>query len=130
MKVIGTNQKQYIWKLTQTETNENASQYHKIAKEILSNLFPLDTVFQECFLPGCKTKLYLDFYLPLRKLALEISGDQHYNFNSFFHGDILGFWRSNTRDNEKRRWCELNEIQLIELDYRETEKWTQQILSR
>ncbi len=127
MKVTGLDGKIYTWKLERKDAKSNESKFHTLAREVLTQLYTLDTIFEEIELPGSKG-LIVDFFLPLRKLAVEVNGQQHYEFNQFFHGTIQNFWKSKERDRNKRDWCELNEIQLIELDYRKTEEWTNQIL--
>lgn len=78
---------------------------------IIDELFPNEIVLEEFFLPG--DRLYLDFFLPRKKIAVEVMGDQHYNFNSFFHGSKEDFLRSQERDSRKSLWCTLNNISLV-----------------
>lgn len=70
-------------------------------------------ILEEFPLP--EERLWLDFYLPHHKLAFEYQGEQHDKFNKFFHGDKQGFKKSIARDERKRRWCEANEIILVEV---------------
>jgi very-short-patch-repair endonuclease len=77
---------------------------------------------EEVPLPG--TKLYFDFLVPSANLAVEVQGEQHYKFNSFFHKHKAGLLASKSRDRQKREWCELNGITLLEFPYNESdEQW-------
>lgn len=60
-------------------------------------------------------RLWLDFYMPHHNLAFEYQGEQHDEFNKFFHGDKKGFVKAQERDARKRQWCELNTICLVEV---------------
>ena len=57
----------------------------------------------------------LDFYMPQHGLAFEFQGAQHDKYIEHFHGDKDGFDRQQIRDSQKRKWCELNNITLIEI---------------
>jgi hypothetical protein len=73
---------------------------------------------EEVGLPG-SNGLRLDFYLPLRRLAIEAHGQQHYRYVMHFHGTMMGFLRSRERDQKKRDWCSINGIDLVELPFSE-----------
>jgi hypothetical protein len=73
--------------------------------------------------------LYLDFYIPLLKKAIEVHGEQHYKFVAYYHNNAMGFIKHKKRDNEKREWCEINNIEYIELPFNESlEEWKQRII--
>ena len=67
--------------------------------------------------------------MPQSMLAVEVQGQQHYEHNPFFHGtDKFNFFKSLARDNEKRAFCEINNIILVELPYNESdEQWEKHI---
>ena len=72
--------------------------------------------------------LYLDFYIPLTKIAVEVHGEQHYKFIPYYHRDILGFMKSKNRDKDKMMWCDMNGIRYIELPFNESlEMWHKRI---
>ena len=86
--------------------------------------FILGTLLQSIYGNNCvileefgipETKLAIDFYLPHHGLAFEFQGQQHDKFTAHFHGDKDGFNRQKTRDERKRSWCKLNQIELIEV---------------
>ena len=71
--------------------------------------------------------LYLDFYIPMIKTCMEVHGEQHYNFTPFYHANMMAFLKSQKRDRDKKSWCELNNIQYIELPYNKTDEWSELI---
>lgn len=68
---------------------------------------------------GSKT-LKIDIINFTRRVAVEVNGDQHREFNEFFHGDRHGFLNQIERDSRKYEWCQLNEIELVDI-YKEDE---------
>lgn len=70
--------------------------------------------------------LYLDYYLPAIRLAVEADGRQHAEFVTFFHRSVAGYERSQSNDNAKDRWCADNGITMIRFSHKE--KITQESL--
>lgn len=102
------------------------SQLHLTAREILKDIYPTDPILEEVPIPG--EGLYFDFYLPMRKVAVEVHGEQHFSYNSFFHREPKDFLRQRKNDITKREWCILNSITLVELPYNETQhEWINRI---
>lgn len=131
MRVVGLDGKTYNWVFAgQTcDEVENRSGLHLKARKLLKQLFPLDRVMEEVHLPGSQN-LRLDFFLPIRMMAIEVHGQQHYEYSPFFHGTKMNFIDSKRRDANKKQWCQNNDINLIELPYNESEdKWTNRIMS-
>lgn len=107
----------------------NRSSYHLAARHSITSVFPTLQVLEEVPIPLRKSEtLYLDFYLPLKKICFEVHGEQHYKFIPFYHNNILNFLKSQKRDKEKIEWCELNNIKCVELAYNESEQvWSEKI---
>lgn len=116
-----SDKREYALKLKKTN-NKFKSSYHQKAYEIIKQLYPLYTVYEETKLCGTKNDLYLDMFIPSLGIGIEIQGVQHYKFVPHFHENIIGFSRAKARDQEKALWCEINDIKLIELIYNETEE--------
>lgn len=137
MKVIGINGKEYVWNLTGydvfNDDKRKRSKFHIRARSLLKELFNSYRILEEVKLPGStelhrKSVLYLDFYIPSIKLAIEVHGKQHYEFCPFFHRSKADFLKGRARDEDKLAWCELNDIQLITLKYTESDdEWRQRI---
>lgn len=90
---------------------ESLSQGQTQLGKILTKILPNITIYEE--LPCFGTGLRLDFYIPNLKIAFEFDGEQHNEYNIFFHGNRSGFARQKQRDILKEQWCETNNIKLI-----------------
>jgi len=102
----------------------NKSSLHLQARGLISSLYPTLQILEEVPIPLRKNEiLYLDFYIPLKKVCCEVHGEQHYKFVSFYHNNILNFLKSQKRDKEKQEWCEINNILYIELPYNDIDNW-------
>lgn len=132
MKVIGLDGQTHQWKPELYHSQRsNASKPHTRARDLLRTLFPFYSINEEVLLVGVPTRLYIDLYIHPLRLAVEVNGIQHYDGTSFFHANRQCFRDSLKRDQMKREWCSLNNIDLIELrDGDNLEKWTEQIRNR
>lgn len=63
--------------------------------------------------------VFIDFSLEYNntKFWIEYNGEQHYNFVRFFHDSKKEFQRQKQRDDNVKRYCEENNIVLIEIPY-------------
>lgn len=125
MNIIGIDGKNYIWNPVGSEAETtNRSSLHIKAKDLLKEIFPFDRIFEEVSLPGSKDRfgrklLRADFFIPNRNLLIEVHGEQHFKFNKFFYSSQLEFYKAKARDIDKKEWCLLNNIRLVELNYNE-----------
>jgi hypothetical protein len=102
------------------------SDLHLRARAILKAEYQTDVILEEVPVPG--EHLFLDFFLPLRKLVIEVHGEQHYRFNSFFHTSKQDFLASKQNDRRKQQWAEINNFSLTVLPYDERdEQWLERI---
>lgn len=108
---------------------KNKSALHLTARQLLHDCFPTMQILEEVPIPLRRSEtLYLDFYIPLLKRAIEVHGEQHYKFTQFYHNTLLGFVKHKKRDQEKQEWCDLNGILYIELPFNENESsWKDRI---
>ena len=137
MKVTGINGREYSWNLTSYTVDANdkrkRSKYHIRARNILKQIFHSYRILEEVKLPGSteshrKGVLYLDFYIPQIMMAIEVHGQQHYEYTPFFHKNKADFAIAQSKDDDKIRWCELNKIDVVVLKYSDTdEAWRDQI---
>ena len=58
-------------------------------------------------------RLEIDFLIPGLESAIEVQGQQHYQFVEFFHKDPSGFLEQIERDKEKKEICEARGIRLF-----------------
>lgn len=123
----------YNWLLTGNMAKgkiTNKSSYHLRARQIITDIYPTLQILEEVPVQIRKNEtLYLDFYLPLKKICFEVHGEQHYKFIPFYHSNILNFLKSQKRDKEKQEWCENNGISYICLAYNKENEWSNQIVN-
>lgn len=125
MKTINLNDNLVEWKidghLLQSSLNRNArSDLHLQARNLLRETFPTLKIFEECPIPINQGKtLFLDFFVLLRNLAVEIHGEQHYKFVPHFHHSLSTFLIQKQNDQLKKEWCEKNGFEIIILPYNE-----------
>tara|TARA_R110002020_G_scaffold46539_17_gene132383 strand:- start:695 stop:1102 length:408 start_codon:yes stop_codon:yes gene_type:complete len=111
--------------------NRARSKLHVQAREILYKLFPTMPILEEVLIhTRPRRNQYLDFYINKLKLAIEVHGQQHYKFNSLFHASGQDFLKQKKMDQDKKDWCELNNITYIELPFNEVDKWKKMITQR
>lgn len=108
---------------------DNRSSLHLMARSLLVEHFPTLQILEEVPINLRKSEiLYLDFYLPLKKICFEVHGEQHYKFVAFYHSNMLNFLKAQKRDREKKEWCDINNIQYIELPHYESrDLWIERI---
>lgn len=134
MKVKDLKGKEFTWKLTgyfpREDSTRPRSDGHTRCRELLRTLFPSFLILEEVLLPGVDT-LYLDFFIPLEMLAIEVHGQQHYRYSQHFHGSKSNFIRALENDRKKVRWCEINNIDLVILnDTESVDEWRHKITQR
>lgn len=107
----------------------NKSSFHLSARNLITEIFPTLQILEEVSIPVRKNEtLYLDFYLPLMKIAVEVHGQQHYEFVPFYHSNRMNFFKAKKRDDDKKEWCQINGIKYIEFPYHESiEEWTERL---
>lgn len=106
---------------------EDCSSLHARLRQFLHVNFPSVPLLEEVYVPGFN--LYVDFFLPLYRLACEADGDQHREYIPHFHGvHKTNFYTSVGRDRKKEVFCQLNDIRLVRFNPEETdEQWLQKL---
>ena len=135
MKVTGFDGREHALTFKRFSGNsrrDNKSSHHIRARELLSELFPYQRIYEEVTLPGSKTistgLLYADFLIPNKYIIVEVHGKQHYEYCSHFHKTKADFMKSRKRDKKKIEWCELNDFTIIVLPYNKEEQWKNLII--
>lgn len=107
----------------------NKSSLHTRANKLILSIYPTLQILQEVGInPYRNETLFIDFYIPLLKKAIEVHGEQHYKFVAHYHSNALGFMKHKKRDLDKKDWCEINNIQYIELPFNESDdEWKTRI---
>jgi predicted acyl esterase len=108
--------KNHNWLLTGNTAygTANKSELHLRARTLLKEEYPTLQLLEEVSIPLRKgVTLYMDFYLPLKQICVEVHGEQHYRFIPFYHTNMVAFVKAKKRDLEKKEWCEQNGIRHI-----------------
>src|SRR4051812_24132089 len=105
MRVKGLDGREYPWNLTGLQVNADdtrpRSSLHLAARQLLSDMYPVSPILEEVPLPGTGS-LRADFYLPHRKVMIEVQGEQHYKYSKRMHGSKAGFLEACKRDVDKK----------------------------
>jgi hypothetical protein len=102
----------------------NKSSLHLKAREAITSIYPTLQILEEVPVQIRRSEtLFLDFYIPLKKICFEVHGEQHYKFVAFYHSNMLNFLKAQKRDREKQEWCEHNGIKYIPLPYNQESEW-------
>lgn len=101
---------------------ESASSYQTAVKKFLRQYWCTCLVCEEFRIPG--TKLRTDFLNFTKKIAVEVHGEQHYEFNPFFHKNRENYKMSFSRDSSKEEWYSLNNFELLEIKFDEINNLT------
>jgi hypothetical protein len=93
----------------------------EIADKVFSTakkLFPHLTITKEKYINYKGCRLFFDFYVRELDLYIEVQGQQHYGFNSFFHSSCDDFKAQKYRDNLKIQYIQENSsIRLLRFRY-------------
>ena len=125
MKITGLDGREYSWNPSAKQSKtKNRSNLHVKARDLLKQVFPYDRILEEVTLVGTnngtrKGTLRADFFIPNRNLIVEVHGEQHFKFNGFFFKDKLSFFKAKARDKDKKEWCRINSIEIVEFNYDE-----------
>jgi len=91
-----------------------ASKPQFLVKSFLRKYWEYDPVTEEFFIPG--SKLRIDLFNIRLKIAVEISPIKvHCQYNPWMHKSRFGFLDKVKKDEQKRNWCNVNNIRLVEL---------------
>ncbi len=94
-------------------------------KQFLKVFWENHIVYEE--FPVYGTKLKVDFINATKKIAIEVNGVQHSQFNKFFHNNSRAkYLESIKRDVKKREWLELNNFKIVEIEQNEVKDLSKQ----
>lgn len=107
-------------KYPEKKHNVNSREY--LVGQMVRDLYPFDNVLDQFKIPG--SRMTVDFFLPKRFIAIEVQGQQHQENVPLFHGSKRDtkFQKQTSRDISKSSWCYMNDISLIEIFPKDTEK--------
>lgn len=83
-------------------------------KQYLKSYWQYHIVYEE--MPMVGTRLRLDLYNATKRIGVEVNGDQHNEYNKFFHSNNrINYLHQIRRDFKKSEWCRINNITLIDI---------------
>jgi len=89
-------------------------------KQFLKPYWENHIVYEEFPVYGSLMKV--DILNATKKIAIEVQGRQHKEFNKFFHKSRANYLASIKRDHQKREWLTQNNFKLIEVEEEEIKK--------
>ena len=96
-------------------------------KKMLEPYWKNNVVYEEFPVYGTKQKV--DILNATKKVAVEVQGRQHSEFNKFFHNNSRAeYLQSIKRDHEKALWLQKNEFKLIEITEEEINTRSEEFL--
>jgi hypothetical protein len=94
-------------------------------KQFLKAFWKNHIVYEE--FPVFGSRLKVDILNATRKIAVEVHGSQHSEYNKFFHGESrLNYLKSIKRDVAKEKWLVVNDFTLVEIYDNEVKGLNQQ----
>lgn len=98
---------------------EERSKIQTKVKKFLQPYWKNYIVFAE--FPVFGTKLKIDIFNASKLIGIEIDGQQHTKYVEHFVGNRVGYLNLIKRDVKKEEWCEVNEINLLRINYDEVD---------
>ena len=103
-------------KCNQSHGEEEISKYFKSKKIIIEEQKTINTPYTK------SGYMFVDFYLKYneKEYIIEFNGKQHYEYSPIFHiNGIEDFYKQQLRDENLRKFCNENNIILIEISYKQ-----------
>ncbi len=90
-------------------------------KQFLKPFWESQIVYEE--FPVFGSRMTVDILNATKKIAIEVQGNQHLEFNKFFHNNSRAkYLESIKRDMQKAEWLDQNNFTLIEINQDEVNK--------
>lgn len=116
-KLVNKNVNKYLIKWDK----KSRSKLQFRIKQFLRQYWENQIVFEEFPVYGSLMKV--DIINATKRIAIEVNGNQHSEFNPFFHDKSrLKYLGSITRDYQKHEWLTKNNFKIIELEESEEDK--------
>ena len=86
---------------------------------ILKDIFPFTNIYRQYGVKYKGRQLYFDFYIKNFNMYVECQGNQHYEYNRFFHGTVMSFRDAKRRDKLKVEYVNNENGKLVIIDYKD-----------
>ena len=124
--IYGKLQSRIVKKYLINWNKKSRSQIQFKVKQFLKPYWENQIVYEEFPVYGSKMKV--DILNATKKIAIEVQGKQHTEFNKFFHKTRGNYLESIKRDHQKREWLKLNNFKLVEIEEEEIKKLSKTFL--
>ena len=118
--IYGKLQSRIVKKYLINWNKKSRSQIQFKVKQFLKPYWENQIVYEEFPVYGSKMKV--DILNATKKIAIEVQGKQHTEFNKFFHKTRCNYLESIKRDYQKREWLKQNKFKLVEIEEEEIKK--------
>lgn len=92
---------------------DSLSIFQETVKDFFYPFWKNDIVCEEFRIPA--TRMSIDILNVTKRMAVEVQGAQHSQYNEFMSGSRAGYLSQLKRDESKRKWCDINQLILIEI---------------
>lgn len=115
------------WQMKRGRSKKSSS-LHLKAYDLVRKIYPSEALIEEITIPltGIK-KVYGDIFITRINKLIEVHGEQHYKYISFFYTSKADFLRAQKRDRDKEEWCDINGIEYVELPFNKIDEWEDRI---
>jgi hypothetical protein len=125
--VYGKLQSKNVTKFLIDWEGKSRSKLQFKAKQFFKTVWENQIVYEE--FPVFGSRMKVDFLNATKKIAIEVNGPQHSSFNKFFHNNSrMKYLDSLKRDHEKSLWLEQNNFTLVELEKKDVETLSRELL--
>ena len=115
LNINGRPQKKNVSKYLIKWNKKSRSKVQFKTKKFLEPFWKGQIVYEE--FPVYGSRMTVDILNATKKLAIEVQGKQHGEFNKFFHNNSrLKYLEGIKRDIKKAEWLEKNEFILLEIE--------------
>ena len=98
-------------------------------KQFLKPFWKDQIVYEE--FPVYGSRMSVDILNSTKKIAIEVQGKQHFQFNKFFHNNSrIKYLEGIKRDFQKAEWLKENKFTLIEINEEEVNKLTKRFFEK
>ena len=98
-------------------------------KQFLKPFWENQIVYEE--FPVYGSRMSVDILNSTKKIAIEVQGKQHFQFNKFFHNNSrTKYLEGIKRDFQKAEWLNKNKFKLIKINEEEVSKLTKQFFEK
>ena len=106
---------------------KSRSKVQRQVKKFLKDYWSKCIVYEE--FPVYGSRMSVDILNATKKIAVEVQGRQHDEYNKFFHKNKINYLYSMERDFNKKKWLEENDFQLVEILELEAAKLNEKFFS-